>query len=61
MGGRTSGESPREEKFVVGDSGDDVARRYQTRAVAEDATATAAGQASRQQFAVCDPLGQHGV
>ena len=55
------GESPREEKGVVWNCRTDVARRCQTKAADEVATATAVGQASRQQFAMCDPLGQHDV
>jgi hypothetical protein len=61
MGGRTSGESPREEKVVVWNCRKDVARRCQTKAAEDVVTATADGQASRQQLAMCDPLGQHDV
>jgi hypothetical protein len=59
MGGRMSGESPREEKVVVWNCRTDVARRCQTKAADDVVMATAVGQASRQQFAMCDPLGQH--
>jgi hypothetical protein len=59
MGGRMSGASPREEKVVVWDCRTDVARRCQTKAADDVVIATAVGQASRQQFAMCDPLGQH--
>jgi hypothetical protein len=61
MGGRMRGESPREEKVVVWNCSIDVARRCQTKAADEVVTATAVGQPSRQQFAMCDPLGQHDV
>jgi hypothetical protein len=61
MGGRMSGESPREEKVVVRNCRNDAVRRYQTEAAGDAATAMAVGHASRQQVAVCDPLGQHGV
>ena len=54
-----SGESPREEKVVVWNCRTDAARRCQTKAADDVAIATAVGQASRQQFAMCDPLGQH--
>jgi hypothetical protein len=61
MGGRMRGESPREEKVIVWNCRTDVARRCQTKAADDVVTATAVGQASRQQFAMCDPLGQHDV
>jgi hypothetical protein len=56
-----SGESPREEKVVVWNCRNDAVRRYQIKAADVAVTAMAAGQASRQQFDVCDPLGQHDV
>jgi hypothetical protein len=59
MGGRMRGASPREEKVVVSNCRTEVARRCQTKAADDDVTATAVGHASRQQFAMCDPLGQH--
>ena len=55
------GESPREEKVVVCNCRTEVARRCQTKAADDVVTATAVAQASRQQFAMCDPLGQHDV
>jgi hypothetical protein len=54
-----SGESPREEKVVVCNCRTDVARRCQTKAADDVVMATVVGQASRQQFVMCDPLGQH--
>ena len=55
------GESPREEKVAVWNCRTDVARRWHTKVADDVVTATAVGQASRQQFAICDPLGQHDV
>ena len=56
-----SGESPREENVAVRKCRNDVVRRYQTKVADDAVTAMAAGQASRQQFAMCDPLGQQDV
>jgi hypothetical protein len=61
MGGRMSGESPRVEKIVLWNCRTNAARRCQIKAADDVVTATAAGQASKQQFAMCDPLGQHDV
>ena len=59
MGGRISGESPREVKL------DDLAAcnlaggEYQVRAIGDTVAPTVARQRSRQQFIACWPLGQH--
>jgi hypothetical protein len=60
MGGRVSGESPREEKVEERNSSAGAVRPCQTEEDAGDAaTAVFARQASGQQLAVCNPLGQH--
>lgn len=60
MGGRISGDSPREEKVSIRKGSADSGRPYQTNGVVVDPmTAAVAGQASWQQFAVWVPLGQH--
>jgi hypothetical protein len=59
MGGRMSGDSPREEKVVVYNCRNDAVRLYQTRAAGDAVTAIPAGQPSKQQFVMCDLLGQH--
>ena len=61
MGGRMSGESPQEKKLVVRTCRVGAVRSYQTKGAGDAATATVAMQASRQQLAMCDPLGQHDV
>jgi len=59
MGGRISGASPREENVAVWIGNARAERPYQTEDPGDIATATVARQASRQQLAVCKPLGQH--
>jgi hypothetical protein len=61
MGGRMSGESPRVENIVVRNCRNEAVRRYHTKAADDVVTATAVGQASRQQFTMCEPLGQQDV
>jgi hypothetical protein len=62
MGGRMSGESPREEKLVVRNCRAGAVRPCQIRAAGDAVTPSRAmvRQASRQQLAACKPLGQHG-
>ena len=52
MGGRMSGESPREEKLVERNWSADPVRPYQTKDRGATAIAIAATQASKQQLAV---------
>jgi len=59
MGGRMSGESPRDEKFAVRNCRAVAVRPYQTEGAGDITIATVAKQASRQQPDVCNPLGQH--
>jgi hypothetical protein len=59
MGGRISGASPREENVAVWIGNARAERPYQTKGVDDTATPTVARQASKQQPAVCNPLGQH--
>jgi len=61
MGGRMSGESPREEKIAVRNCGVGTERPYQAKDGGVVVIATAARQTFRQQLSVCDPLGQHGL
>jgi hypothetical protein len=59
MGGRMSGDSPREKKveFLAGSTADE--RAYQVNVVGETVTPTLARQRSRQQLIACWPCGQH--
>jgi hypothetical protein len=58
MGGRISGESPREKKAVVRKCRAGAVLLYQTNDAGDAVTATAARQASKQQLAVWRPFGQ---
>jgi hypothetical protein len=59
MGGRMSGESPREEKVEGAASIADVERPYQTKGADDTVTPTLVRQRSRQQPMVCWTFGQH--
>jgi hypothetical protein len=61
MGGRMSGESPREEKVAARNCGVGALRPYQAKEGDVIVIATTARQTSRQQLSVYDPLGQHGL
>jgi hypothetical protein len=52
MGGRMSGESPREEKIGVRNSEERTVWPYQTKDAGDAMTATAERHASKQQLAV---------
>jgi hypothetical protein len=58
MGGRMSGESPREKKVEMCNCGGGAVRPYQAKDTGDVAIAITATQASRQQPEVCSPLGQ---
>jgi hypothetical protein len=59
MGGRISGDSPREENISDVMRSNGPGRLYNfTEAVVDATTAAVAGQASWQQFAACVPAGQ---
>ena len=59
MGGRMSGESPREEKVEILAGRIAAGRAYQANVVGETVTPTLVRQRSRQQFIACWPFGQH--
>lgn len=59
MGGRMSGESPREEKVEILAGRIRAGRAYQANVVGETVTPTLARQRSRQQLIACWPFGQH--
>ncbi len=59
MGGRISGESPREEKLAFRHCGISAERPNQGNDDRLSGTPAIAGLTSRQQLTVCDPLGQH--
>jgi hypothetical protein len=52
MGGRISGNSPREEKIAVRNGRSRPVRPYHTKVSGDTVTATAARQASKQQLGV---------
>jgi hypothetical protein len=54
-----SGESPWEANIAVWNGKARSLRPYQTKDAGDTVTATVARQTSRQQLAVCKPLGQH--
>lgn len=58
MGGRMSGESPREKKVEMRSCAGGAVRPYQAKDTGDAAIAIIAMQASWQQPAVCRPLGQ---
>jgi hypothetical protein len=58
MGGRMSGESPREKKLEMRSCAGGAVRPYQAKDTGDAAIAITATQASWQQPAVCSPLGQ---
>jgi hypothetical protein len=59
MGGRMSGESPREEKIEMPAGTTGAERAYQANAAGATVTPTLARQRSRQQLIACWPCGQH--
>jgi hypothetical protein len=59
MGGRMSGESPREEKVKVRQRSAGAVRPYQTEDAGDAVAPRAVGQAVWQQFIVCRPFEQH--
>jgi hypothetical protein len=59
MGGRMSGESPREEKVEVRAGKARAERAYQANVGGETATPILVRQRSRQQLNACGPFGQH--
>jgi crotonobetainyl-CoA:carnitine CoA-transferase CaiB-like acyl-CoA transferase len=58
MGGRVSGESPREKKVEMSNCVRGALRPYAVTDTADDEMAIAATQTSKQQLGVCTPLGQ---
>jgi hypothetical protein len=58
MGGRMSGESPRENKVEMRSCAGGAARPYQAKDTGDVAIAITATQESRQQPTECSPLGQ---
>jgi len=58
MGGRMSGESPREKKAEMRDCGSGAVLPHQVMDTGDVVIAITATQASRQQPALCNPLGQ---
>lgn len=59
MGGRVSGESPREEKLGDLAACNSAAGENQARVIGETMTPTVERQRSRQQFIARWPVGQH--
>jgi hypothetical protein len=59
MGGRMSGESPREEKIEIRAGKPRAEGAYQAKVGGETATPILLRQRSRQQLNACGPFGQH--